>query len=207
MLLARPAARRAAACCRAGKPTTGTRLVVGLGVRVPVAQRATPGWRPLASKSTISDAKLERSEGGQPSGLRSVASDVGRLFQLYRPERRTLGAAMTALVLSSGVTLAVPAGMGFVIDTVTHTHGEQGARPRVQNEAAAACSQPPHCRSVAGERGYWTDGAVRGGRCGQLRTLVPPQPRGSVRTSTPPPPATATPPPWGRDDPSGSGCG
>lgn len=181
MLLTRHAARRAAAWSCAGRPTLGTRLAPGLGVRAPLARRVTPGWTPLASNSTISGAEPERKEERKPSGLRSVASDVGRLLQLYRPESRTLGAALTALVLSSGITLAVPAGMGFVIDTVTHTHGARGHRLRVPAAGAPAPLHPPHCRRVAGERGHRPHGAVRVRRRRQLCTFLPPQPRGSVR--------------------------
>ncbi|ETV92142.1 hypothetical protein H310_13396 [Aphanomyces invadans] len=50
-------------------------------------------------------------------------TDFKRLMALYKPEKRNLGIAMTALGLSTGITMCMPFGMGRIIDVVTQPNG------------------------------------------------------------------------------------
>lgn len=49
----------------------------------------------------------------------SKLSEVKRLLALYQPEKKPLMVSMAALTVSTGVTMAVPFGMGRIIDVVT----------------------------------------------------------------------------------------
>ncbi|RHY30792.1 hypothetical protein DYB32_004029 [Aphanomyces invadans] len=50
-------------------------------------------------------------------------TDFKRLMALYKPEKRNLGIAITALGLSTGITMCMPFGMGRIIDVVTQPNG------------------------------------------------------------------------------------
>ncbi|RHY96504.1 hypothetical protein DYB37_007187 [Aphanomyces astaci] len=51
------------------------------------------------------------------------ASDFKRLMALYKPEKRNLAISMTALGLSTAITMCLPYGMGRILDVVTQPDG------------------------------------------------------------------------------------
>ncbi|KAG9398336.1 Multidrug resistance protein 1 [Aphanomyces cochlioides] len=50
-------------------------------------------------------------------------SDFKRLLKLYEPEKKNLAISMSALGISTAITMALPFGMGRIIDVVTQPNG------------------------------------------------------------------------------------
>lgn len=128
-------------------------------------------------------------EEGEPRKP-GLMADIGKLVTLYAPEKGRLGAALAALTVSSGITLAVPAGMGYVIDTVANNSGAlpcasfRGPRaflprwaafPRLVHVEIRRDARRGLRRRLADDGGGRTFGAVRRGRDRQLFALVPTQ--------------------------------
>ncbi|CAD5121263.1 DgyrCDS9794 [Dimorphilus gyrociliatus] len=71
----------------------------------------------------------------KPNGTKKNAqlskSDLSRLFSLAKPERARLISAIGLLFISSGVTLAVPYGIGRVLDIIYTTQTEEERQKRL----------------------------------------------------------------------------
>ncbi|ETM42686.1 hypothetical protein L914_11716 [Phytophthora nicotianae] len=66
--------------------------------------------------STLSDAKDEKE---QNIAAPAKAGEIKRLLSLYKPEKKPLAISISALGVSTFITMCVPYGMGKVIDVVT----------------------------------------------------------------------------------------
>lgn len=96
-----------------------------------------------AARSVIA---RDREAGAQATPSTSSSSDLRRLFQLYRPEKRRLTVAFGALSLSTGITMLVPAGIGRVIDSIATTQGAQPSRSGSGSITLATHDlHAPHC--------------------------------------------------------------
>ena len=83
-----------------------------------------PSYRTKSTKNNAGNSRLERTASiiaGDRADDDDDAPGAGnsrRLLELCRPERKRIGLSLGALLASTGVTLAVPMGMGRVIDVV-----------------------------------------------------------------------------------------
>ncbi|KAE9227773.1 hypothetical protein PF002_g13725 [Phytophthora fragariae] len=68
--------------------------------------------------STLSKSPDDK-EQNAPSPAQPKAGEVKRLLSLYRPEKKPLAVSISALGVSTVITMCVPYGMGKVIDVVT----------------------------------------------------------------------------------------
>ncbi|CAK4084582.1 unnamed protein product [Aphanomyces euteiches] len=66
------------------------------------------------------DDSPKESEKKTPS---AKTSDFKRLLKLYEPEKKNLAISMSALGISTAITMALPFGMGRIIDVVTQPNG------------------------------------------------------------------------------------
>ncbi|KAI8147888.1 ATP-binding cassette sub-family B member 10, mitochondrial [Fennellomyces sp. T-0311] len=72
-------------------------------------------------KATAETAANTAKETAPPKMQRPKdAKDIKQLFQLAKPEAKSISAAIALLVISSSVTMSVPFSMGKIIDIVTH---------------------------------------------------------------------------------------
>ncbi|KAF0694390.1 Aste57867_14730 [Aphanomyces stellatus] len=62
-------------------------------------------------------------DDASPSTPATKRSDFRRLMQLYAPEKRNLAISMSALGVSTAITMCMPFGMGRIIDVVTQPGG------------------------------------------------------------------------------------
>ncbi|KAI7892138.1 P-loop containing nucleoside triphosphate hydrolase protein [Mucor mucedo] len=82
-----------------------------------------PGFRQAFSSSQHSfqqEAKDQVTAAAAATAKKADRSDVKRLFQLAKPEMKSITAATGLLVVSSAITMSVPFSMGKIIDIVTH---------------------------------------------------------------------------------------
>ncbi|OQS05969.1 ATP-binding cassette sub-family B member 10, mitochondrial-like, partial [Thraustotheca clavata] len=78
-----------------------------------------PSFRWHSGLSSFNDPKNPSTETKSPSKL----SDFRRLMKLYEPEKKNLAISLSALGLSTAITMCVPFGMGKIIDVVTQPGG------------------------------------------------------------------------------------
>lgn len=76
-----------------------------------------------AAKLTGSNIEAVASQSNK-SAATNDTKDIKRLFQLAKPEIKSISAAIGLLLISSSVTMSVPFSMGKIIDIVTHPNME-----------------------------------------------------------------------------------
>ncbi|KAG7380697.1 Multidrug resistance protein 1 [Phytophthora pseudosyringae] len=69
--------------------------------------------------STLSSAKDDKEQDAAAPAKPPKAGEVKRLLSLYQPEKKPLAVSISALGVSTFITMCVPYGMGKVIDVVT----------------------------------------------------------------------------------------
>ncbi|DBA04329.1 TPA: hypothetical protein N0F65_002091 [Lagenidium giganteum] len=129
------------ACVRQQRVLTATSARFGVSTRVGCGgyggSRTTPlrVWSPWMQTAGFSSSKKDDSvaddQGSKTHGVRSRADaevedkfgEIKRLMNLYKPEKKPLMVSMTALALSTTITMCVPFGMGKIIDVVTSVDG------------------------------------------------------------------------------------
>lgn len=62
----------------------------------------------------------------KPPKVKLKSTDVKRLLEFAKPERWNIAGGVSCLVLSSAITMAVPFGLGKVLDVIYATSGESG---------------------------------------------------------------------------------
>lgn len=78
-----------------------------------------------ASQLNLS-ARLSKDGSGQNDNSGSWR-EVWRLLKIARPEAKTLGAAVVLLVISSSISMSIPASIGRIIDIATNEEGAKEA--------------------------------------------------------------------------------
>lgn len=123
-----PVPRRAVVCCPHSRVPRSLSLFLFLcrRLRAPLTlvlhgpRRRTPFARAVAGPwrgFSVSVPPPERTKDDEKDAGR--VSEARRLLALYAPEKRPTMLALSALSLSTVITMCVPFGMGRVIDTVT----------------------------------------------------------------------------------------
>ncbi|KAG6620391.1 ATP-binding cassette sub-family B member 10 [Phytophthora cinnamomi] len=69
--------------------------------------------------STLSKSPDDKEQNAAPAAQQPKAGEVKRLLSLYKPEKKPLAISISALGVSTFITMCVPYGMGKVIDVVT----------------------------------------------------------------------------------------
>ncbi|GLE05825.1 hypothetical protein PINS_up015006 [Pythium insidiosum] len=113
-----PAVRQQATAQCPGASRCG---LVGTTARPSSRARATLLQRALLS--TAAPAAPPGDEDEKKAPTTSKLEEVKRLMRLYAPEKKPLAVSMSALAVSTAVSMCVPFGMGKIIDVVTAADG------------------------------------------------------------------------------------
>ena len=91
---------------------------------VRVSQCSIPFTRLASTQALSTDRKTQESRVTQVDAKPSAKlSEIRRLMALYAPEKKPLALSMSALAVSTAITMCVPFGMGKVVDLVTTAGG------------------------------------------------------------------------------------
>ena len=74
-----------------------------------------------ASQAAQVNLKARLSKDGRSTPQNAGFGEVWRLIKIARPEAKTLGVAVTLLLISSSITMAVPFSIGKIMDVATKT--------------------------------------------------------------------------------------